>query len=207
MRRRQKLALLRARPQGLPGGSFRPVLSRAAPVRGPGARSRRRPLWRAGTGTLTQSPSITIIHHDLRRRRRPGRLQIGMAAGFTSETPAGFVGMHTPGRLAGELAAPPTAPRRPRPRPPTSPSGGPFCKPIRGPDSVPIDTRSRKSTEYGRAILRADHRGRCWEPDAQAAPSARTGRDRGAAGACRSRCRRPRTAPRRSVRGPGPANC
>ena len=49
---------------------------------------------------MTQSASITIIHHDLRRRpswpasdRNGGRLQVGIVAGFKSESPAGFVGI------------------------------------------------------------------------------------------------------------------
>ena len=47
MRRRQKLARLRARAQGLPGGPLGPVLPRAAPVCGAGARPRRRALRQA----------------------------------------------------------------------------------------------------------------------------------------------------------------
>ena len=63
---------------------------------------------------MTQSASITIIHHDLRRRpswpasdRNGGRLQVGIVAGFKSESPAGFVGICT---LEG-VAAPARKPR------------------------------------------------------------------------------------------------
>ena len=47
MWRREKLARLRARSQGLPRGLLRPLSSRAAAVRSPCARPRRRPLCQA----------------------------------------------------------------------------------------------------------------------------------------------------------------
>ena len=57
MRGRQKLALLCAWPQSPPGGSVRPVLSGAAPVRSPGACSRRRALWQASAPTRPRQPA------------------------------------------------------------------------------------------------------------------------------------------------------
>ncbi len=77
VRRRQELALLRARPQGLPGGSVRPLLARAAAVCRPGARSRRRPLC--------QAPAPTRPGQSARARR----LGTGAAAARAGARPPG----------------------------------------------------------------------------------------------------------------------
>ena len=64
---------------------------------------------------MTIPITIRIIHHDPRGRRRSrppsnrkgGRLHVGTAAGFRSETPAGFIGIRSLTELRTGLGEPP----------------------------------------------------------------------------------------------------